>query len=266
MISLLLLKQRDIALSNEAMAKATSSVSISNVATAEVKVKEAERQATIARAEELAAQSLYAQDKDLPASFLLGVEAYKTFDTPLTRNALLQGAEYEPQLLCFLDDHATSSSIIGFSPDSKMLAIEGCEKTNELEGCTQSTVKLLNVANGQPIGQITTSPASIAFSPDGKTLAFGNSDGSVTLRVVATLQMIGQPLRTSDTGGISNLIFCPDGKILASGSGVGSNGDGGPINLWNVASQKLIWSLPGIRFGPYSLAFSSDGKTLFYLG
>ncbi len=258
LISLLILKQRDMAFSNERMAEATSRLAVSNAATAQVQVEVAQRQAAIARAEELAAQSLYVQDKDLPASFLLGIEAFKTFDTPFTRNVLLRGAEYQPHLTRILADEGG----LVFSPDGKTLVVAGCKD----ESCSQSTLRFWDAASGQLTRQITTPPAVVVFSPDGRTLAFGNRDGSVTLRDAATLESIGQPLRTSDTGPISNLVFSPDGRILASGSGIGSNGDGGPINFWDVASRKLLWSPPGIHFGPYSLAFSSDGKTLFYLG
>ena len=266
-IALLTWQQRDAAVSEDATAQAVMTVMTSKVSTAEVNAEEAQHQTEIAVAEKLVTQSLYEQDKNFSLSLLLGIEAYKTFDTPLTLNALFQGTEYQPQLLQFLADDATSASELVFSPDSKTLAVAGFEKRNELGNCAQSSLRFWDVSNGQPTRQLNTSSIVVVFSPDGKMLAVGNYDGSVILRDAATLEMIGQPLRTSDTGGISNLVFSPDGKIFASGSGVGSHGDGGPINLWDVASRKFaLGRHPGFTSVPYSLAFSSDGKTFFYLG
>ena len=102
MFLLLILKQRDIALSNERMAKATSNIAMLNVATAQSQIEGTQRQATIARAEELATQSLYVQDKNFPLSLLLGIEAYKTFETPLP-NARTGSHYSRPNLkLCLL--------------------------------------------------------------------------------------------------------------------------------------------------------------------
>ena len=75
---------------------------------------------------------------------------------------------------------------------------------------------------------------SVAFSPDGKTVAGGDVVGTVRLWDVATHQQIGISL-IGQGAEVDSMAFSPDGKTLASGSYDGT------ARLWNVAtpSQNL---------------------------
>ena len=94
---------------------------------------------------------------------------------------------------------------------------------------------------------------SVAFSPDGRTLASGSFVKPVTLWDVAT----GQPVRTlgGQSGPTNSVAFSPDGRTLASG-----NADD-TIRLSDVASGQLLRTLPTHDDAVESVAFSRDGRT-----
>lgn len=79
---------------------------------------------------------------------------------------------------------------------------------------------------GQPLTDYTGGIPSVAFSPDGKTLAVASDDGPPALWDVATGRQVGPPL-ASGTGPVYGLTFSPDGKTLAT-AGIDA------ARLWNV--------------------------------
>jgi len=150
---------------------------------------------------------------------------------------------------------------VAFSPDGKTLASGGGGDTKALDsGSGDNTVRLWDVATHRQIGRPLTGHThavwSVAFSPDGTTLASSSSDGTVRLWDLATHRQTGRPL-TGHTDGVSSVIFSPDSKTLASGS------HDHTVRLWDVATHRQIGEpLTGPTFAVSSVTFSPDGTTL----
>jgi WD40 repeat protein len=235
---------------NAETAQAASTLAVAQQATAQANAAEAQRQAKIARAGELAAQSVASREKNFLLSSLLGIEAFRMNNNLQTFSALLDNAQANPQLIRFLTEHKNAVRSVAFSPDGKTLA----------SGSPDGTIILWDVASRKPIGEPFSGHmdwvTSVAFSPDGKTLASGSWDHTIHLWDVASLKPIGEPL-TGHTDSVTSVAFSPDGKTLASGSWDHT------ILLWDVASRKLIGQpLTGHTDSVTSVAFSPDGKTL----
>ncbi len=75
---------------------------------------------------------------------------------------------------------------------------------------------------------------SVALSPDGKTVATGVEDGTITLWDATTGKARGKLKKHADE--VYSLAFSPDGKTLVSGS----NNHEGHVLVWDVGKMKLI--------------------------
>jgi WD40 repeat protein len=113
-------------------------------------------------------------------------------------------------------DDSPSLGTVAFSPDNRLLAV-----ANRSTRGLPSRIRLWDVDSGkalqpiEPTQELDPESSSLAFSPDGKTLA-SSGGGPIRLWEVATRREVCR-LQTHDTGAAC-LAFSPAGRLLASGS------------------------------------------------
>jgi WD40 repeat protein len=113
-----------------------------------------------------------------------------------------------------------------------------------------------------PAGLIATldfgdSATSAAFSPDGKTLAVNDTDGSTYLWGIAAGRRTGVLPPGSCRGGAAQVLFSPNGTTLAGGNGT---------EVWDVATKHLIATVNGPSGSnteePGAIVFSPDSTLM----
>jgi WD40 repeat protein len=154
--------------------------------------------------------------------------------------------------------HPGMVAAVAFSPDGKVLAsrggLDGVVRLWSSNGVKLRQLEWLSKVNPWRFNR----QAALAFAPDSKTLAVGDTKGIHLLDVQTGKE------RQTLTGQRSTLCvaFSPDGKLLAGG-GVDAGKDNNSLRLWDLEQgQELRRCALPKNEPPIALAFSPDGTRL----
>jgi WD40 repeat protein len=144
-------------------------------------------------------------------------------------------------------ENSTSVYCVAFSPDRKKMAW----------GLNNGLVLRDRTGAGPDISIEGVKAASIAFSPDSKTLAAPGKDNTVLLLNADTGQVIRALEGHSEP--ISSVAFSPDGRVLASA------GKDKRLFFWDTNTGQAVGD-PQPCYELTRLCFSPEGATLAYSG
>lgn len=146
---------------------------------------------------------------------------------------------------------STSRSIcLGMSTDARLLA--GI--------CGDGKARIWNRATQGAVAEFETRPligwhkGAVAFAPSGDLVAFGHTDGGIT--VVETKSFGILTNFSCSKEGINALAFSPDGNVMAAASGFTNT----EVTVWKPRSAERITSLIGHQSWTSCIAFSPDGE------
>ncbi len=165
----------------------------------------------------------------------------------------------------FVLGHMGDVSYVVFSPDGRMLAAGSAERQFPAAGIVQ----VWDMATGRELatlrhpGETQTAGGglsssnnyiwSLAFSPDGKTLATGTTLGAKRWDVANWRELSKIPGYGEGLAEVSSVEFSPDGKTLATASLPG-------VKLWDVSTwqERATFSTGA----PMAVTFSPNGKSV----
>ena len=171
--------------------------------------------------------------------------------------------------------HDDTVTCVAISPDGTTIASGGFDINND------GTVRLWDISSGENTatlgpfygggnffghGASIVGVESVAFSPDGKTLAAGYGNGTIRLWSTATCKMIAtlkgvvvgsgtDPFEGDYYNVVSSVAFSPDSTVLASGGFA-------MVTIWDVANLRKVATLKEQSLRILCVTFSPDGSLL----
>jgi uncharacterized delta-60 repeat protein len=142
---------------------------------------------------------------------------------------------------------------VAYSSDGRYIVTGGCNQYHGGDLCDLGTVRILEVATGQEIAQMTHEGVvySVAFSPGGNYVVSGGQDSA---RVWETFT--GKEItRLTDARGVRSVAFSRNGQYIVTGSFLGI------VQVWEVATGKEVSHIINYE-EVWAVAFGPDEKTV----
>ncbi len=189
---------------------------------------------------------------------------------------------------------------LAFSPDSQTISFATVEEDNHIVLANAETGDLLPNTNFSCSGV-----KALAFHPDGKTLAFGGDHCDLQFRDIQTGNLVsnlsqmegnqylsfdqlmfspdgkklflgsyrpkvldaqsGKLLKELDADHTPSAAFSPDGRYLAL-SGMSKSSEKENIQIWDVASNQIAFTINTLQDDIHTMVFSQDGRLLVTVG
>lgn len=238
---ILFIVQRNEAVRQSALAQAAQ-------ATADAERGIAEKEATRARARQLAAQSLNLAALAPDLSILLALQSLQLNENPQEDSAFLLNLALNPLLGAVLHGQDSSVYTTELSPDGRILASSG----------ENGSIWLWDMERHQLLGPPMTGHEqpvqSLAWSPDGTRLASGDWSGFLRLWDVQKRQALGDPI-LGHTAAVTAIAFTPDGRTVRSIS------DHGTMKSWDAATGDAVGEELQLA-GSNGMAFGVQGSLI----
>ena len=147
-------------------------------------------------------------------------------------------------LLHLLTGHSVRVNAVVYSPDGTIIA-----------SADWNEIRLWDVTTGQHITTFEVDAGrSIAYSPDGRTIASGSNGGPIHLWDIGTRQVKTTLRGHADI--ISSIAYSPDGNTIATACRDHT------VRLWNATTGEHKATLSGHKEWVVSVAYSPDGSTI----